>query len=78
MWPAIVTPETPFRQRVHYTLAYGNLDDFRRLRQSYPEEQIKAEFAHAYPGIYSKAKFGFYRAYFGLTDLPSTYYIKYV
>ncbi|MEI6327553.1 MAG: hypothetical protein WCO78_05580 [Candidatus Roizmanbacteria bacterium] len=78
MWPTKITPSTPARERIHYTLAYGSLDDLRSLNQQYTNDEIKRTFQQPYRGIYSKAKFGFYRAYFGLFDLKSDLYLKHV
>ena len=78
MWPTKITPITPVREQIHYTLAYGSLDDLRNLHQRYSDDEIKNVFQQPYRGIYSKAKFGFYRAYFGLSDLKSELYIKHV
>lgn len=76
MWPITITKDTPLYQRVHTTLAYGSIADFRALCREIGRETVAKIFQQPYPGVYSKARFGLYRAYFSLFDLKPDNYVK--
>lgn len=78
MWPIRITKETPLAQRVHTTLAYGTIDDFRSLCKELGTQKVAEIFQTPAPGIYSKARFGLYRAYFGLFNLKPEHYVKHI
>lgn len=78
MWPIRITKDTPLAQRVHTTLAYGTVDDFRNLCKELGAQKVAEIFQQPYPGIYSKARFGLYRAYFGLFNLKPESYVKHI
>lgn len=78
IWPTKITNDTPDLQRVHYTLAYGTLDDFRNLVKDMGHERVKSTFQRPYRGTYSKARFGLYRAYFDLPSLDPKNYVKFI
>lgn len=78
MWPTKITKDTPLYQKVHTTLAYGTLDDFRDLCKELGSKEVAAIFEKPYRGVYSKARFGLYRAYFGLNNLKSDDYVKHI
>lgn len=63
---------------IHHVLAYGSLEDVKKLFKFYGLPTVRKEFARPQRGLYAPSVFELFRTFFGLKYLRPSNYVKHV
>lgn len=65
-----------FHTLVHYTLAFGDLEQCLQLVRENTKEKVRKEFLKAYPGLYSKPALAFAKILLDIKEIEKEKYLK--